>query len=886
MNWIRQLVARRRLERDLAEEIDQHLAEKVDALVAAGVSRREARVAARRAFGNVTLAQERSRDVWHWASIEDVWADLRYGARQLRRTPSFAAAAIVTLAMGIGVNTAVFSLVYAIVLKPLDFPEPDHVVAVESLDIRDRPHPTSLSYHTFFEFRRASVFERMASYRETGMTLTGRSVPVQLDGQIVSCDFFDALGVRPALGRGFLPSDEQPGARVVVLGHDVWVSLFGADPDIVDRPVSIGGEPFTVVGVAPAGFAFPIRDRPVQIWTTLAVDASSSATTVTPMAEQRGARVLDAVARLKRGMSIEEAHARIDAVAADLARREPDTNKNQPATYVKPELERMLGPTREPMLILWGAVALVLLIACANIANMLLARTTDRERELAVRLAIGGSRARVVRQLLTENLLLAVVGGAAGVLVAVSLIRLVVPVVLERLPRAGDVGVDASVLAFTLTLVLITSVLVSIPVALWVRRLDVSPSRSGTSRGATDSHDHVRSTLVVAQLSVGLVLMSGASLLAASFVYLMQREVGFRPEGLLRFSISLPGARYTNEAQVDLIGRLLDRLNAMPGVSKAAAGMPLPLEGNEMNVAFDIVGRPAPSSRRPRSNMAFVTPGYFATIGTPVLEGRAFTEQDDERHQPVLIVNEAFADRFFPGERALGKRIESGATSVAEARRGGPRVREIVGIVGNAHQDPLGRAPEPIYYFPYKQLTWGPPSLIVRTSIEGTTIESDFRKLVASLEPDAPVHGVRTFGRMKSVGIAVPRLLALLMGTFAGTALLLTATGLYGVLAYAVMRRTREIGVRLALGATRGLIVAMVLKRALLLIAIGVPLGTAGAFAAQTLLRKVVFSPQEGGPSLVLVAAIFIVTLTAIAAASFPAMRAASIDPVQALRSE
>jgi putative ABC transport system permease protein len=883
MNWIRVLLARRQHERDLSDEIAQHLDEKVEALMAAGVSRREAELAARRAFGSVALTSERGRAVWRWTLVEDFWADARYAARQLRRTPSFAAAAILTLALGLGANTTIFSVMHAIVLQPLPFPEPERLMAVQLLDIRGGPHPAAFAYYTFFEFRRAQVFERMTSYRDTGLTLTGRDVPVALSGQIVSAEFFDVLGVTPVLGRGFVAAEEQAGTRVVVLSHEVWTTHFNADPSILDRPVSLGGQPFTVVGIAPAGFNFPVRPRPLQFWTTLAHDASSPSGA--PLTEQRGARTLDVIARLRPGMSIDEAHARMDALAAGLAKREPDTNRNQPATYVRPELHRMLGEMRQPMLLLWGAVGLVLLMACANLANMLLARTADRERELGVRLAIGGSRARVVRQLLTENLLLALLGGAAGVLVAMGAVRALVPLVAENIPRAAGVSIDATVLAFTVGLAMVTSVLVSIPAALWVRRIDVNPGRPSTSRGGTDVHEGVRSVLVVAQVSAGLVLLSGASLLAASFLYLTTRDPGFRPEGLLAFNVSLPGARYKTEGQVRFIEQLLERLRATPGVTAAAAATPLPFEGHEMTVAFNLVDRPSPPSERPRSDMAIVTPGYFAAIGTPVIAGRDFSEQDDDSHPRVIVVNQAFADRFFPGERVIGRRIEPGASSPADARYGGSTLREIVGVVGNARQDTLGRSPDPIYYFPYKQLVWGLPALVVRTSLTGTAIETDLRTAVASLDSEAPVHTVRTLSRMMASGVAVPRLLTLLMGSFSAIALLLTATGLYGLLAYAVMRRTREIGVRLALGATRGRVVGMVLTRALVLVAIGVPLGALGALAVQALLRAVIFTPTSGGPGL-LIAATAVVVLTATAAACAPALRAASIDPVRALRSE
>jgi putative ABC transport system permease protein len=880
LRWIRTLLTRGRMVRDVSEEIELHLEEKTAELMAAGYSRSDATAAARRAFGNVALVREESRDVWRWRSLADAVTDVRYAARQLRRSPSFAAAAILTLAIGIGVNTAVFSVVQGIVFRPLPFPRPEALVSVESIDVRGGRHRETLSYFTFFEFRRSGVFDRVVSYRDFDVTLTGGDLPVHLAGMVVSWDLFDLLEVTPALGRGFLPSEEAPGARVVVLSHDVWTSQFGSNPAVVGRSVLIDGEPTTVVGIAPAGFTFPIQGQRVQVWTTLARDASSA--TLTPITEQRGARLLNAIARLRDGMSLEQAQAQLDAVAGRLATEYPDSHKNLPATELRPELERLLGSARAPLLILWGAVALVLLIACANTASMLLARTADRQRELAVRLAIGGSRRRIVRQLVTENLVVACTGAAVGVLAAFAIVRAAIVMVADFLPRAEQVGVDGAALAFTIGLALLTTVLVSVPPALWIGRTDFGGSMSGI-RGSTETQERVRSGLVVAQVSIGLVLVCGASVLTAAFLHLTKRDLGFRPENLVSFRVELP--RYSTTAQVDFIDRLLARVSAMPGVASTTAAMPLPLTGDEIVVSFNIEERPTGPSERPFANMALVTPGYFETIGAPLLEGRDFTEDDDERHPRVLVVNRAFADRFFPGQRAIGKRIESGASSSRDPRPR-PVFREIVGIVGNVRQSIGGKEPEPIYYFPYKQLAWGPPSLVVRTARPATAIVGDVRGLVASLDPQLPVYGVKTLSGMLATGMSGPRFLTALMGSFAAIGLMLTATGLYGLLAYSVSRRTREIGVRMALGASRTGIVSMILRRALLLIGIGVVVGGAGAIAGRKLMEPIMFAFDSNHPFAWLSGAIAAVILTALAAAWPPAMRAAAIDPCRSLRAE
>ncbi len=879
MNWIRNLFRRRQIDRDLAEEIRQHLQEKADELVAAGVPPEEAAFAARRQFGNTALIEERGREAWRWETVEGFLADLRCAFRQLRRSPSFTLAVVVTLALGIGANTAVFSVVNAVVLRPLPFPEPQRLVAVESMETRGTAHPTNLSYPTFFDFRKENkVFDHIVCYRDDEVILNGVGAARHLSGQIVSWDLFAMLQVQPALGRGFVPEEEKRGERVAVLSHQLWKEQFGGDPAIAGKSILLDGQPYTVVGVAPAGFNFPVRNRQVHVWTTLARDASSS--TITPITEQRGARLLDVTARLKTGVSVAQAHAQMDTVADALARQYPDENKNTPATYVRPELERMVGDAGGAMLILLGAVGLVLLITCANVANLLLARTTEREREFAVRLAIGAGRARVVRQLLAENLVFAVLGSAAGVVLASGLIRLGVPMAGDTIPRLLEASVDTRVLAFAVGLALLTSLLCTIPPALRIASMGFDSSLKSGTRTITDEHDRFRGTLVVAQIALGLVLLSGAAVLASAFLHLVRRDLGFRADHVLTFNITLPSTRYNEQAQVDLYTRLLERLSHLPGVVSAAGGTPLPMTGSQIIISFDIQERPAPPSARPRSDMAFVTPGYFRTIGTPLHAGREFTEGDNADAPPVVIVNEAFAREFFPGGNAVGKLIRSGAAS----RRQGNPMREIVGIAGNAKQSP-GPAPDPIYYLPYRQLPWGAPSVVVRTALPPLAIESSVRQVVASLDKEVPVYEVQTLEGIASSAIAPPRFLTYLLGGFAVIGLLLAAVGLYGVLAYSVLRRTREIGTRIALGADRRMILSMFLLRAMKLVIVGIALGLPGALAGERLLRGLLYGMAPSRP-LLMALTCGIVIVTAALAAYLPARRAASIAPMQALRSE
>ncbi len=531
------------------------------------------------------------------------------------------------------------------------------------------------------------------------------------------------------------------------------------------------------------------------------------------------------------------------------------------------------------MLILFGAVGLVLLITCANLANMLLARTLDREREFAIRLAIGGSRLRVVRLLLVENLVLALAGAAAAALLAAAAIRLIVPVIVEHVPRAANIAVNGPVLAFSIAVALGTALLFSVPAAMRLSRADVTAAVHSGARGTTDAHERLRGVLVVAQVALGLILSAAAARLVADFANIAHRDLGLRPDHLLTFSVGLP-AGYDTDRQIVFADRLMERLRAVPGISSAAGSLPLPLVGNQITVSFNIPERPTAPGHRPFSDLAIVTPDYFRTAGAPMLRGRGFTEHDDEHAPSVIVVNKAFADRFFPGEDAVGKQVESGATS-----RQATNVREVVGVVGNIRQSPLGPEPEPIYYFPYKQLAWTIPPLVVRTGVPPLSVESAVRDAVRSLDRSVPVSDIRTADDLLAQGTAGARFRVVLMASFAVLALILTATGLYGVLAYAVMRRTREIGVRMALGATSGAVVRMVARRAAALIGLGVLTGAVGAVASARVLRALLDDASRTDPSMFVLASVVVGVIAALAALA-PARRAAAVDPVEALRLE
>ncbi len=578
--------------------------------------------------------------------------DVRYGLRMLARSPGFTAAAVLTLALGIGANTAVFSVVNTVLLRPLPYAQPDRLVAVQSMWTHGTQVPERLSYPDFFDFRAQNhVFEHLVTSRDTNLALTGVGTPIQLDGEMVTWDLFPALGIQPELGRGFLPSEEAAGTHVLVLSHTLWQRQFGGDRGILGRTITLDRKPYTVIGVAPAGFVFPVNEPNIQLWTTIAADHEAPPGD-TPMAEQRGAHMLRALGRLKRGVSIDQARADLNVIAAALAKQYPDSNTNDPQASVRPELETLVGESRTPLLILFGAVGLVLLIACANIANLLLARTANREQEMAVRAAMGASRGRVVRQLLTESLLLAVLGGAAGTLLAGCALGVVLPLGGQGIPRLAQTSIDGRVLGFSLLLIFLTSVFFGLAPALHASKVDFAsslkegsrvstqqarsdPRRPGDRSGNAGPGPRHRSRIIDGEFSAPRKKRSGPETGPSADLFVQPAR-----------------DRNTNAAQqVAFYDQLLERMRALPGVKSAAGVWPLPLGGDNATVSFNIEERPAAQPDRPSARMAFATPGYFSTAGIPLLKGRFFNDHDDANAPRVLIVNKAFADKFFPRRR-------------------------------------------------------------------------------------------------------------------------------------------------------------------------------------------------------------------------------------------
>jgi putative ABC transport system permease protein len=803
--------------------------------------------------------------------IDVLVQDVRHAGRRLRRSTRFTASAALTLALGIGAATAVFAVLDTVVLQPLPYADPDRLMAFRSIDRRGEPQTALLSYPTFFDFREGNrVFEHLVSYRDAPFTLTDSLPAIQVVGEIVSWDLFPLLGIQPERGRGFRPDEEQPGTHVAVLSHALWTNRFGGDEHVVGQAIPINGMSFTVLGVAPKDFRFPLDVPAVQLWVTLSEDSAAG--------HERGSRMLDAIGRLKPGVSAEQARAQMDVVGGALARQYPDSNASLATTWIQPELERLTGPSERVMWILLGAVALVLLIACANVASLLLARSMERARELAVRIALGASRAALVRELLIESLVLGLLGTAGGVLCAIGALKALLPLAGDSIPRLAQTHVDGRVLAFSAVLAVMTSVLFGLAPALQAAAVDPIGGLKESGRSIVPGPDRFRSALVVGQIALGLVLLVGAELLMSSFLNLMHRDPGFRADHLLTFDIGVSENQYPGTQQIAFSDRLLERLTAIPGVQVAASGRPLPLQGHEIRIAFDIGERRTGVSDRPRSDVAIVTPGYFAAMGIPLLRGRDFTQRDAAGGPAVLVVNQAFARKHFPGENAIGKRIQPGAGRP-------PIMREIVGVVGDAKQGVLGTDADPIYYFPYKQLPWGIGTIVLRTAVPPLEVESAARAALASLDRQVPMRQIRTGEGLSAAMMTPVRFQTVLMGSFAAIALLLTVAGLYGVLSYMVAQRRREIGVRIALGAGRRDVIAIVLRRAVLLVMPGLILGSAGAFGVGRLLGSVAVGVAASIP-VVVAGACGVIAMTGAMAAFVPAARAAAVDPMQALRSE
>jgi putative ABC transport system permease protein len=807
--------------------------------------------------------------------------DFRYALRQLRKSPGFTAVAVITLALGIGANTAMFSVIDAVMLRPLPYDHPERLIEANSINSHN-PVPDNVCYPDFFDWRaQTHTIEHLVSYRDATFTLTGLERPVPLYGQIVSWDLLPALGVRPELGRGFTPDDEKAGTHVALISHALWTSQFGADPAIVGRGVHLSGDLYTVVGVMPPNFRFPVTASRNSIWTTLALDDDPK--DPHPITTNRGAHLLNVIGRLKPGVTAAQADQELQSIAANLSKQYPSTNTRNDSARVRTEIAALIGDSRPALLVVLGAVALVLLIACGNIANLLLARMRERQREIAVRSALGAGRKRIVRQLLAESLVLSALGGLAGCGLAFVCTPAILSLIGDSVPRAADAGVDLRVLSFAIVVSFAAGLIFGVIPAITASRTDLVSTLKEGGRGDITGHHWLRSSLIVGQVATGVVLTAAAGLLITSFVNLLHTGEGFNPGHLTTLFFETPDARYqTGDSRPQFYRDYFEKLRALPGVESAGGAMVLPMTDDGIVIAFEDPEHPRPEGQRASADLNPVTPGYFRAMQIPVLKGRDFSERDDAKSPPVMLVNQAFARKFFPGEEVLGKRLRPGAGGTGD----GPPWREIVGVVGNVRLQATQREMDPAMYLAAAQLpTWCCLHSVVRTSLDPAGLQASVQRIVSAIDKDIPVTQVRTMNELMFSELSQPRFATILLSTFAGLALVLTVVGLYGVMTYSVARRTREIGVRMALGAERGAVLIMVLRDAAILLGAGIVLGIAAALASASVLQDMLYGTGSRNP-LVLALVCAVVVLVGVAAALVPARRAAKVDPMVALRYE
>ena len=893
MNWFKQLFSRRRLYDDLSEEIHEHLEEKIEELVASGMPRKEAAAAARREFGNVTLMEEDSRRVWRWPSIEDFFMDVRYGVRMLRKNPGFAAVAVLTLALGIGANTAVFGVVNAVLLRPLPFKQPSRLMMLfEGIPKLGFPK-MGFSAPDLAVFERAQKsFESIGVYQNKYFNISGDKEPERLMSARISSSVFPMLGAEPMLGRTFTIGEDAPGQNVVILSYGLWQRRFGADLGIIGRNLELNRQPYTVIGVMPKAFNFPLRgpqgSEPAELWVPMAFTATEL--------EGWGTNYMNGVlARLRPGLAFEQASAEAASLSRSIGSNyPPELTKAFQGAELKVGMnsyhEEVVKSVRTLLLILMAAVVLVLLIACANVATLLISRAASRQKEVALRTTLGATRVRLLRQMLTESLLLALIGGSLGLAFAFWVKTLLLSLVPESVPLPRDIPIGGSVIVFVLAASFLTTVLFGLVPAFQVSAMALHGQLQETGRSGTPGRLRLRlqSFFVTVEFALALVLLIGSGLLIRSFAKLLETNPGFRPDHVLTLNIPIPSERYTQATKVrQFYERLLDRAGNIPGVRAVGLTSDLPLNGCG-TIAIQIEGGRNAGGETPQAIcQTWQVGNFFHALGIPLRRGRSFTLEDRIDAQPVAIVSETAGRQFWPGQDPIGKRIRWGVYTPWQT---------VVGMVGDVNDEPLGQPVQLHVYRPYLQMAdlffedsrFGEVrsmNLAVLSQTDPASLTSAVIGQIHSLDPDLAVAHIRTMAQVISSSVAGPRFNTLLLGVFAGVALFLAAIGIYGVMAYAITQQTHEIGIRLALGAQPRNVLQLVLRRGVRLAGVGATFGVAAALALTRLIAGLLYDVSATDPFTFSCVVILLLAI-ALLACYVPARRAMRVDPMVALRYE
>jgi predicted permease len=874
---VHSLLHRSNADAELQREIEIHIQQLTKEAIAAGMTEGEARAMALREFGPIDQIEEKCRDTRRVSWIQDFVQDVRYGVRMLRQSPAFTAIAVITLALGIGANTAIFSIVDAVLLRSLPYRDPNQLVLMFNVPLNRPDALSSISYRDFTECRAQSrAFSQMAGNTFHDLTLTGAGEPTIVNTADVTPEIFPLLNAKPLLGRTLLPDDGKPGAAAVaVISESLWRTRFGSNPGLIGQSIALDMRSFTVVGILPASFRYPEGAPRQDVWISVMQDPLFG-----PLTSQPGVRLVVVIGRLKPGVSVARAQAEMNTVSGRLAKEFPAEDSGL-TIRIQPYRQVVVGNLKPALLILLSAVGLLLLIACANIANLLLSRATSRAREVAVRIALGASRARIVWQLLTESALLGLLGGVAGLLLAVGAVWGLQPFLPREVVQIGSIHVGGPVLVFSLVLSLAAALAFGLAPALLATPCNLQTNlKEGGERTGQRGGRHVRSILAIAEMSLAMVLLVAGGLVIRSFALVTSVNPGFDPNNVTEAEVSLPQFQYSTPRQWTAFSKeLLERLRAQPGLQDSALAAPLPMDRQgQATFPFSIVGNPPlPPGKSTTADYSTVSPGYFHAMRIPLLQGRFFSEQDSPSNPNVAIISETLARRYFANQDPIGKQMKFGFPP------NGNVSREIVGVVGDVRDVALSQRPGAMMYVPFAQAPLYGGEVVVRSSLSAASVAAGIRQAVRSIDKDLPVTDVASFPDVLGQSISRERFRTFLLGSFSAIALVLAAVGIFGVISYSAAQRTHEIGIRMALGAQRRDVLHLILGQGAKLALVGLGIGVVLALLLTRLIASLLYGVSATDP--LTFGAVAIVLLgVAVAACYIPARRAMRVDPMVALR--